>query len=445
MRAAPAQTSWGGFPLSDGALRTPHWLDELPGALSSGARLLAVGNGMSYGDCGLNPAGPAISTRRLNRIQAFDAAAGILRAEAGATFADINALTIPAGWLLPVTPGTRHVTLGGAVAADVHGKNHVAQGTFGHHVRSLHLIRSAMAADNPGEMTCSPTQDSALFRATIGGLGLTGMITSVEVGLRRISSAWVAVNARPFHGLDAFLAAAKSDRDAEYFIAWFANAGRQSHRASANIRGVILEANHVDGPTTAEPTPTPRWSIPPLPTGALLNRLTLAAFNQLYFHARSRRERLRPLDAFLYPLDGIRGWNNLYGPAGFLQYQAVFPDDVQTVQAAMDALLECIGTTPFFLGTLKRFGGHAPAGMLSFARPGMTVAMDFAHRGRETLELFNRLNDIARDHGGAIYAAKDATMQSSHFATGYPEADAFRRYVDPAMSSGLARRVGLVT
>jgi FAD/FMN-containing dehydrogenase len=444
MQAPLAQESWGKFPTSKGTLCTPHWLDELGGYTNESTRFLMVGRSMSYGDCGLNPDGCVVSARELKRIQSFDEVKGVLRAEPGATFADINALTVPRGWLLPVTPGTRHVTLGGAVAADVHGKNHLVQGSFGHHVRRLTLLRSDKAPTAAGEIICDALQNADLFRATIGGLGLTGMISSVEVGLRRIRSSWVSVRTERFRGIESFLTAARSQRDSEYFIGWFANCGRQGVHSSANIQGVILYGDHADEQRPASQSITPSWSIPPLPSGGLLNRWSSAIFNFLYYHTQSRRARVRPLDAFLYPLDGISNWNNLYGPAGLLQYQAVFPDNPEAFVSAMDAVLAIVGTTPFFLGTLKRFGHQPPAGMLSFARPGITVAMDFANHGQRTLAMFDKLNDVARDHGGAIYPAKDATMRADHFRAGYSSVDEFRTFIDPAMTSGLARRVGLV-
>lgn len=394
---------------------------------------LPRGNGRSYGDSCLNPDGTLLDARALDRFIAFDPASGVLRAEAGLLLSAVLELAVPQGWFLPVTPGTRHVTLGGALANDVHGKNHHVAGTFGHHVRAFELLRS-----DGSRLRCSLDENHEWFAATLGGLGLTGLVTWVELQLRRIPGPAMEVESLRFGTLDEFFALSReSAATHEYTVAWIDCLARGASLG----RGHFLRADH-----SAAPAPSPPrrvLAMPLLPPLSLVNRLTLRPFNSLYFH-RQRRARQRATlhyAPYFYPLDGIAHWNRMYGPRGFLQHQCVIPP-----AAARDAVAQMLeeiarSGSGSFLAVLKEFGPRPSSGLLSFARPGTTLALDFPNQGAATFELLQRLDAIVAAAGGAIYAAKDARMSAATFRAGYPRLDQFRRFVDPRFSSGLWRRV----
>jgi L-gulonolactone oxidase len=431
-------TSWGCAVRRRQLMAGPAFRDEL-GALvdarSGGASCLAVGLRRSYGDSCLNSDGVLIETTRLNRFMSFDPGSGTLRAEAGASLADILSLVVPHGLFLPTTPGTRFVTLGGAVANDVHGKNHHGAGTFGRHVRAIGMLRSDGA-----RLVLSPTERSELFGATIGGLGLTGIIEWVEIGLVPVASAWLDVETIPFPSLDAFWDIARaSARTHEHTVAWIDCIAS----GTALGRGIFSRANwragddrtaHDDGSWKRVPVDAP---------AALLNAWTIGALNEAYFRLQKRRTSVRAehYAHFFYPLDAIADWNRLYGRPGMYQYQCVIPLPVQ--QHAVRALLGEIVASgeASFLAVLKTFGGLPSPGLLSFPREGATLALDFPNRGASTLQLMERLDAIVRDAAGALYPAKDGRMSADMFRLGYPSWERFRPHIDPAFESDLWRRV----
>ena len=325
---------------------------------------------------------------------AFDRERGRLTAEPGVTLAAMLRLIVPAGWFLPVSPGTSHATLGGAIANDVHGKNHHADGTFGRFVERFTLLRS------DGErLVCSPTENIELYRATIGGLGLTGLVTEATIRLLPIRSDRMAVRVDRFHGLYGFRALADARRETHrYTVAWLdcAAGGR------AFARGVFLAADHVDEDGPLEPAPSgTRRSVPfPLPS-RLLNRYTIGAFNSAYF-ARHRPLHRRTVEqhyqGFFYPLDAIDRWNRIYGTRGFHQYQFVVPPGAE---AALESILGRIVRSGMgsFLAVLKEFGDIPSPGLLSFPRPGLCLALDFADRGARTETLIPRARRRGRRGG----------------------------------------------
>lgn len=398
--------------------------------------MLPRGNGRSYGDSCLNADGVLLGMRGLDRFIAFDPATGLLRAEAGTLFSDILDLVVPQGWFLPVTPGTRFVTLGGAIANDVHGKNHHRAGTIAHHVVSFTLLRS-----DGSRLACSPTEHTDWFHATVGGLGLTGAITEVMLQLRRIRSPWMATESHKFGNLSEFFAlSCDSDRDYEYTVSWIdcVASGKQLGR------GLFSRGNH--SPANARPgkrIPGAFLTVPITPPVSLINRLSLRAFNTLYFHKQRRATRHAVSDYrhFFYPLDSIGAWNRIYGPRGFLQYQCVVPP--AAAQEAMDALLLAISRsgTGSFLAVLKQFGNMPSLGMLSFPREGTTLALDFPNAGSGTFALLDRLDAIVAESGGAVYPAKDARMAGINFKRYFPAWEAFSHFVDPKFSSSFWRRV----
>src|SRR5215470_1913130 len=398
--------SWGRYPrLAHRHVHRPAWNDQLPAILESAApgALLPYGLGRSYGDSCLNGERELLDCRRLNRILAFDESTGIVRCESGVTLADLIDVFLLKGWFLPVTPGTRFVTIGGAIANDVHGKNHHRSGTFGAHIHQLGLLRS-----DEGFVVCGPKENQRMFRATVGGLGLTGVIAWADLQLRPVTGPWIDAEAVPFQSLSNFLDLSReSDSRFEYTVAWL------DCYAGSNLRGIFLRGNHSlmtekkfrpqRGPKL--PFALPAW---------MLNRFTVKAFNAAYYHVHSARSgpSLMPYDSFFYPLDSVRQWNLLYGRQGFLQYQCVIPEDNLP---AFEELLDRIARSGMgsFLGVLKRFGDAPPPGMLSFPRPGLTLALDFAMRGERTLQLMRSLDEVVRESGGALYPAKDARMSPS--------------------------------
>lgn len=396
--------------------------------------MLAHGSGRSYGDSCLNPNGHLLLTRGLDRFIQFDPSSGVLRCEAGVTLSEILQLVVPQGWFLPVTPGTRHATVGGAIANDVHGKNHHSSGTFGEHVIRFELLRSS------GErILCEQVEGSGMFAATVGGLGLTGLITWAELQLRRIPGEWLATESIRFSNLDEFFQlSAESASRYEYTVAWVDCLAS----GKALGRGHFLRGNHA---TVLEPPRTPRLnvSMPFTPPLSLVNRLTLAPFNQAYYYRQLSRRRLAftHYTSYFYPLDGIGAWNRMYGPHGFLQHQCVIPP-----RHASDAIKELLceiarSGAGSFLAVLKEFGNRESRGLLSFPRPGTTLALDFPNSGPEVFTLLDRLDEIVAAANGAVYPAKDARMSGKLFRSAYPSWSEFQRFIDPKFSSGFWRRV----
>jgi FAD/FMN-containing dehydrogenase len=431
--------SWGRVLRARHAVARPHWRDELPGLIregtEAGRKLLTVGLGRSYGDSGLNPDGAVIDMRGLDRAIAFDPETRVLRAEAGISLDALLGILVPRGFFLPVTPGTRFVTLGGAVANDVHGKNHHRAGTIGRWVRRLGLMRS-----DGGTLELGSDDNAGLFAATIGGLGLTGLIAWVEIEVIPIASAMMEVETIPFAGLDDFFPIADvSDGAFDYTVAWIDCLAK----GDALGRGIFSRARHATSGPLAAKKQRAGPSLPlDLPAFAL-NGLTVRAFNAVYYR-NGRRQAGRtpqPYEPFFYPLDRIGGWNRMYGKRGLYQYQSVVPPAV--ARDATKAMLEAISASGegSFLAVLKTFGDAPSPGLLSFPRAGTTLALDFANRGASTLALMARLDAIVREAGGRLYPAKDGRIPAAMFRAGYPNWEDFARHVDPGFSSSFWRRV----
>jgi len=426
--------SWGRYPkTAHHRVHKPAWNDRVPEILRAATRgsLLPYGLGRSYGDSCLNDGRQLIDCRRLNRILGFDESTGMLRCESGVSLSDILGVFLPKGWFLPVTPGTRFVTVGGAIANDVHGKNHHCAGTFGAHVRQIGLHRS-----NDGLVICNPEQNSDMLHATIGGLGLTGVIAWADVQLKRVAGPWIDAQSIPFQSLNTFLELSReSDGRFEYTVAWL------DCFAGKNPRGIFFRGNHAaDQGKEFRPKRGPK--LPFALPGWMLNRYSVKAFNSTYYriHAARKGGAVVPYHSFFYPLDSIRQWNLLYGKQGFLQYQCVIPEaNIEAFEELLDRIARSgMGS---FLGVLKQFGSAPPAGMLSFPRPGLTIALDFAMRGERTLQLLRSLDQIVQQSGGALYPAKDARMSPALFEASFPHWRSFMPYIDPKMSSSFWRRV----
>ncbi|MDO8288314.1 MAG: FAD-binding oxidoreductase [Parvibaculum sp.] len=398
--------------------------------------LLAYGNGRSYGDVCLTEKGSLLLTRGLDRFIEFDPQSGVLRCESGVTLAEILALVVPRGWFLPSTPGTRLATVGGAVANDVHGKNHHAVGSFGHHIRAMELWRS-----DGSVIDCRPEDDNGWFRATIGGLGLTGLVRWVELQLMPIQNPWMWVESQRFANLQEFWTLNRlAETNWPYTVAWIDCLAKGKTQG----RGILFAGQHAAAQSELPTFKESCKRIPVDPPFSLVNGVTLRAFNMLYY-----RQPLKPQGGlthyvpYFYPLDAIQDWNRIYGRRGFYQYQCVIPPS--ETETATAALLDTIAKRGegSFLAVLKTFGQKPSLGMLSFPRPGTTLALDFPNRGDKTLRLLDELDAIVQEAGGALYPGKDARMSASLFQSGYPQWQIFSDYVDPGFSSRFWKRVTL--
>jgi FAD/FMN-containing dehydrogenase len=429
--------SWGRVDRCPQRIAAPRFCDQLPGLINDGdsSSRLAIGLRRSYGDSCLNSDGAVIDMSGLDRFIAFDAASGTLRAEAGASLSQILALTVPRGWFLPTTPGTRFVTLGGAVANDVHGKNHHRAGSFGCHVKSLGLLRS-----DGTRRTVTSDDDRGLLEATIGGLGLTGAIEWVEIDLARIPSAYLDVETIPYLDLREFWAlAGESVEKFEHTVSWI----DCSARGAKFGRGIFSRANWRDDRVFDLHSNRASKRVAFDAPAVLLNSFSVAAFNEIYFRANKMNSgrHVQHYAPFFFTLDAILNWNKLYGKRGMHQYQCVIP--TREARAAISSLLDEITRSgqASFLAVLKTFGARASPGILSFPRPGATLALDFPNRGVETLRLLARLDAIVSEAEGALYPAKDGRVPPDVFRRSFPRWREFLEYKDPNMNSDFWRRV----
>lgn len=439
--------SWGRAHRYAHHVFSPGFIDNarsaMATALANRESVLPYGLGRSYGDCCLNDGHVLLDTHALDRFIAFDPATGELECEAGVSLADILALLTsrPAHeprWFLPVTPGTKFVTVGGAIANDVHGKSHHSTGCFGTHVRSLRLLRSDGTA-----LDCSSDDNAELFRATVGGLGLTGLIVSARLELARVAGFQLETEDVRYDDLDAFFRLSdESKADWQYTVAWVDCLARGRRLG----RGVFTRARHsADAAQCATATYTrkPRFAMPVDAPGFLLNRHSVRAFNAFRWQRFPRQPKrgLHAFDQVLYPLDAIADWNRLYGRRGFFQYQCVIPNAL--ARDAVQRLLERVAESgqSSFLGVLKVFGDMPSPGLLSFPLPGATLALDLPNRGRATRTLMENLDRIVRESGGRLYPAKDGRMSGADFRAGFPKWKEFTLHVDPAFSSSFWRRV----
>ena len=430
-------TSWGRVKRHSVPVARPRFNDELDGVIGAPERtMLGIGLGRSYGDSALNGTGQLVDMTALDRIIAFDTARGVIRADAGLTVTELLRVTVPQGWFLPTTPGTRYVTLGGAVANDVHGKNHHAAGTFGRSVLRIGLCRS-----DRGAIEIGPDCEPELFAATVAGLGLTGLIGWVELKLAPIGSAYLTAETVPFSGYAEFLRLAEdSAARFEHTVAWIDCTSGQD---AAGTRGLFSRGNwltdgwlvpHRDRTLASLPLELPAFAI---------NRWTLKAFNTLYYAAgklKGGRQRVH-YAPFFYPLDQIRNWNRAYGRSGFYQYQCVVP--THTADAAIPDMLREIAASGqgSCLAVLKTFGDKRSPGLLSFPFEGVTLALDFPNRSASTHLLFERLDEIVTAAQGRLYPAKDGRMPAAMFRAGYPALETFSKQIDPKFQSDFWRRM----
>ena len=394
----------------------------------------------SYGDVGLLNGGVAIGSTGLNKFLSFDDASGVLECEPGVLLREIQAHFVKIGWMLAVTPGTSYVSVGGAIANDVHGKDHHFAGTFGDHVLSFELLRS------DGSLTeCSATKNPELFRATIGGLGLTGMILSAKLKLKKVAGPNFDSEVIAYSNLNEFfdISAETEAQSWQATVAWFDCSTRKAGRGSftrGNPSSRVYDAGRDDKMLNLD---SRGLAIPFTPPVSLINKFTLDVFNVGYYNLQKMLAGKRQLHYkdFYYPLDGVKNWNRIYGPRGFFQYQSVVP--MQHGREATQEMLDVIRRSGqgSFLGVLKTFGEKNPAGMLSFAQHGVTLALDFVNHGDTTEKLFKKLDAIVSEAGGRLNPSKDGRMSREMFQTGYPMLAEFLKFRDPAFDSDFARRV----
>jgi len=437
MNATRALESWGRYPKVSQKIVDLAWISELLPFSTIPGTVLPFGKGRSYGDVCLNDGGTLLATRQLDHFIAFDAASGRIRCEAGVTLDEILQAVVPRGWFLPVTPGTKFVTVAGAVANDVHGKNHHRMGTFGEHVFAFELLRS-----DGSRLVCTPSQNNDFFRATIGGMGLTGLILWVEFQLKRIQTPYIEEETIKHHNLTEFFRLVDESESAfEYTVSWMDCLAGGSKLG----RGIFMRGN--DARLEAAPAVAPhlkgKITFPFDAPNFLLNRFTVSAFNTVYYHKQIRKQEKRVIyfDPFFYPLDSVLDWNRVYGKRGFFQYQFVVPHHRREV--VVPEILEKIVRrhVASFLAVIKTFGDRPAAGMMSFPRPGVTLALDLPNLGDKLLRLLDELDEIVLREGGRIYPAKDARMSPECFQASFPQWKEFARFIDPKFSSSFWRRV----
>ncbi|MCB9094330.1 MAG: FAD-binding oxidoreductase [Halobacteriovoraceae bacterium] len=395
---------------------------------------LPFGLGRSYGDSCLNSQGLLLGTSQLDHLISFSDDTGELACESGVSLLELNKIFIPRGWFIPVTPGTQFVTVGGAIANDVHGKNHHKAGTFGCHVKAFDLLRSGNE-----KLRCSKEENSSYYKATIGGLGLTGLITQATLQMKKIKGPWIDQEIIPFKNLDEyFQLAIESDQNYEYTVSWVDCLARGPSLG----RGLFIRGNHSSLASKKHSLKQP-INIPFNFPDFSLNSLSIKIFNTLYFYKTFGRKIKNTVSyvPFFYPLDSLTNWNRIYGRRGFFQYQCVIP-----MEKGAETIRELFKVTSHykegsFLAVLKNFGSLKSPGIMSFPREGMTLCLDFPNKGSQTKKLMNDLDKIVLQGGGALYPAKDARMSLEMFESSFPNWREFLDYIDPQFHSDFWSRI----
>jgi decaprenylphospho-beta-D-ribofuranose 2-oxidase len=414
--------------------------------LADGRGIVARGLGRSYGDAAQNAGGQVLLTTGMRGVTQFDPATGRITAEAGISIDELTRRTLPAGWFVPVTAGTRWITLGGAIASDIHGKNHHRDGSFGAHVVSLELQTPT------GErLTLTPDGTPDRFWATAGGMGLTGIIVEATIQMVPVETSWMRVDTERARDLEDVLdRMARGDDGYRYSVAWI---DLLAHGGALG-RSILTRGDHATRAEVpegaaymAQGAPGTRLAAPRLVPPALLNRHSVGAFNELWYRRAPRSEsgKARPLESFFYPLDGVRGWNRLYGPRGLVQYQLVVPLGQEACLRRIVARLRD-ADAPACLGVLKRLGGRR--GLMSFPLAGWTLAVDFPARSPDLGRLLDDVDELVAGVGGRVYLAKDARLRPELLESMYPGLSRWREIraaLDPerSMRSDLARRMSL--
>lgn len=445
-------TGWGGTEATVAEVAVPVSVDEVGGlvkeVVGGGGGVIARGLGRSYNNAAQNDGGLVISTAGLREVLSFDASSGVVTCEAGVSLERLMTAFLPAGWFVPVSPGTRQVTVGGAIAADVHGKNHHSAGSFARHVVSFDLLMA------DGDVrTVTAEGDPELFWGTAGGMGLTGIVLRATVRLKRVETSRLIVDTVKTPDIDETMAhLSATDKDYDYTVAWtdcLATGGSLGRSViTSGDFATLSEVRYRDRAKPLDFKPSALVGAPAVFPSGLINARTVALLNEAWFRKapRHRTGEIQTIGKFFHPLDGIKNWNRVYGSAGFRQYQYVVPFGAEDV---VRRSLERISTlrAPSFVTVLKRFG-EGDAGMLSFPMAGWTLALDFPARTPWLASLLGELDEMVVGVGGRLYLAKDSRIPAELMGVMYPRLDDFRRLraqVDPGgvFNSDLSRRLGL--
>ncbi|RVU48560.1 FAD-binding oxidoreductase [Lujinxingia sediminis] len=447
--ASKPLAGWGRYPIVEALCARPESQSQTLNAFNEreGDAVLAHGFGRSYGDAALLSQGRVVLTRRLKKMLAFDETSGVLRVEAGVTIGELIEVFLPRGWFVPVVPGTQFVSVGGAIGCNIHGKNHGHAGCFGDHVLSMEVLLAS------GEVVrCSRAQHDDLFWATIGGMGLTGIILSAEIQLQAVESGAIEMESIRFNNLDEFFQISEESTDYFHTVSWIdcVKGGSQMGR------GIFMRGRHASAEQAATLSEGPLERVVELVQRALdgrafesnllLNRATIRLFNEAYYHKHPAGElhSVVGYEPFFFPLDAVENWNYVYGKRGFLQYQMVVPE-----REAVRDILKVISESKMasFLAVIKEFGDQDHGG-LSFPCGGTTLALDFPNFGEPLLAMMERLDALVAEVGGRIYLGKDARLSAEMFRRMYPTWEAWREVRDRwdpqgVFQSDLSRRLGL--
>ncbi|MDP1677390.1 MAG: FAD-binding oxidoreductase [Bacteroidota bacterium] len=434
-------TNWGNYPVVDAAVHSPESVDELKKIVSSHPEMIARGLGRCYGDSSLNYT--IVSTLRFNHLLAFDEQTGIIICESGVSFSELLEIFVPRGWFLPVTPGTKFVTVGGAIASDVHGKNHHIAGSFSNHLEWVKILLG-----DGSIVQCSKDENSDLFWSTCGGMGLTGIIVEASFKMLKIETAYIRQRVIKTKNLDETIEAFEANKYWTYSVAWIdCLAKGNSLGRSALILGEHATKNEV-GYRYRNPLKIEKRMSIPFPfflPNFVLNSQTVKIFNEIRYSAYVSKDSFVEYEPFFYPLDVISHWNRMYGKRGFTQYQFVLPKE--SSKEGLKKLLTKITESGegSFLAVLKLFGKQE--GLLSFPREGFTLALDFVI-SPTTLKLFNELDILVNEYGGRLYLSKDVRMTKDVFEKGYSNFNKFsnlkKKYdVQQKFQSLQSKRIGI--
>jgi FAD/FMN-containing dehydrogenase len=438
-------SNWGNYPKTSVNIANAHYTQDVTQALESFPHLIAHGNGRSYGDAGLGP--QVLNTTTFNKILDFDPKTGLITCQSGILLSDLLTVCVPHGFFVPVTPGTKFVTLGGAVAADIHGKNHHTDGCLSNFIQEITLVIS-----KTNTITCSQATNPDLFWATCGGMGLTGIMTTITLQLKSIQTSYINQESIKAKNLKEVMNFFNQSQEWTYSVAWIDCLAKGKHLG----RSILMRGEHAPLDTlnayqshySLEPHSHQAISIPFFAPCFLLNRYSVRAFNAIYFNKQQQPLRKTTLhyNSFFYPLDSLLHWNRLYGKKGFIQYQCLFP--LQQSKQGLHEVLTLLGQEQqgSFLAVLKLFGEANPNQILSFPQKGYTLTLDFkVNSGLK--ELCQKLDQIVLKYGGRLYLAKDTLMHATMFAQTYPNKERFleilKQWNCGSFDSLQAERLGL--